>query len=268
MTGTGRSRTLRNTLRTLASQRFAARAPQHNMHEDPGEAYYLDQYLTVLAPLLGRPRRVLDVGCQFGRFALPLAAQGHDVVGTDIDADCLAYIAARSPRVDLRLESAEETAGRPPGSDFDLILCLELLYVLPAWETILAGLAHQLGPTGRLAASHRSQGYYIHRLLREHRYDELDQVLAGRHPALNAQSPDELRAAYAAADLEVESITPIGSFSGIAVDPFAAVNDPSRLAAADRQRLQRYESDPAVTAGFMTSARYLLVVATPRERRL
>jgi hypothetical protein len=60
----------------------------------------------------------------------------------------------------------------------------------------------------------------------------------------------------------VDRVTAIGSLSGIAVDPFAALIDPSRLDRAERLRLRGYETDPALNRRFAESARYLLVVAS------
>jgi 2-polyprenyl-3-methyl-5-hydroxy-6-metoxy-1,4-benzoquinol methylase len=240
-------------------------ASQHNMNEDAGELFYREQYLAALEPHLRPASRVLDVGCQFGRIAIPLADRGHHVVGTDIDAACLDYIRRQRPDIELRLEAIEDTASGPPRDPFDLVIVLEVLYLIAGWRDIIAGLARQLRPGGHLAVSHRSHGYLIHRLLREGRYDELDQALAGNHPATNAQSPAELRRSYDAIGLDVTSITPVGMFSGIHVDPFAAIVDPSRLDQNARQRLARFEADPNLQARFAESARYLLVVATPRR---
>jgi 2-polyprenyl-3-methyl-5-hydroxy-6-metoxy-1,4-benzoquinol methylase len=258
------SRRARRLARKVLPRAMLTPTRQHNMHEHEGEHYYLEQYMTVLTPLLTSKQRILDVGCQYGRLLLPLAAQGHDVVGTDIDADCLAYIRERLPAAELRCESADVTSTAHTSTRFDLVLCLELLYLLADWPAILSGLANQLAPGGHLAASHRSQGYYIHRFLRERRYDELDQILAGNHRGVNAQSPQDLEGTYVAAGLTVESMTAIGAFSGTEVDPFAAVNDPSRLSPRERTQLMRYESDPALSTRFAESARYLLVVASRR----
>jgi 2-polyprenyl-3-methyl-5-hydroxy-6-metoxy-1,4-benzoquinol methylase len=233
------------------------------MREDAGEQHYREQYMQVISPLLTSRSRVLDVGSQYGRFAVPLAEQGHDVVATDPDPACVADLTRRCPQLDVRHERVDVTIRELGDERFDLVLCLELLYMLPGWRGLLGGLGGLLGTTGRIAASHRSQGYYIYRMLHEGRYDELDELLAGRHPTLNAQRPDELRSAYADAGLRVESVTAIGAFSGIHVDPFAAICDPSSLTRRDRDRLQRVEADPSLADRFLENARYLLVIAAP-----
>jgi 2-polyprenyl-3-methyl-5-hydroxy-6-metoxy-1,4-benzoquinol methylase len=235
------------------------------MREDIGEQHYSEQYMAALSATLASPCRVLDVGCQYGRFAIPLLEQGHEVVATDPDPACIDYLRGRHSRLELRQETADVTIDRLGSDQFDLVLCLELLYVLPDWQSVLAGLGRLARRDGRVAASHRTQGYYLHRMLREGRYDELDALLAGRHPTLNAQRPDELRSAYADAGLQMEAMTPIGAFSGIHVDPFAAICDPSRLDRRDRQRLSQLETDSRLTERFADSARYVLAVAAPRE---
>jgi SAM-dependent methyltransferase len=231
------------------------------MHTDVGEQFYLDEYLDVLNPLLGTPRRILDVGAQFGRFTIPLVAAGHDVVATDIDPACVAYIRQHAPRAMVLQESAAQTAGRS-WAPFDIVLCLELLYLLPDWQQVLGGLVPLLGPHGRLVASHRSQGYYLHKLLRDRDFDGLDLILAGRHDALNAQPLDDVQRTYAELGLHVDSVSGIGTLSGIAVDPFAAIADPSRLDRSERLRLRGYETDPVLNKRFIDSARYLLVIAS------
>jgi 2-polyprenyl-3-methyl-5-hydroxy-6-metoxy-1,4-benzoquinol methylase len=263
MTAVNASVRLRNAARDLRSLLTSGGARQHNMNEDDGERYYLEQYLAVLAPHLRAPRRVLDVGCQYGRVLLSLAADGHELVGTDPDQACLDYIRARHADVELRCESVEQTVAGPPGEPFDLVLCLELLYLLADWRSIIVGLSRLTAPSGHLVTSHRTRGYYLYRLLHERRFDELDDLLAGRHESLNAQSPEELREAYDACGLAVRTITPIGAFSGIGVDPFTVINDPGGMSARDRRQLARYETNPALVAGFINNARYLLVVAAP-----
>jgi SAM-dependent methyltransferase len=232
------------------------------MHTDDGELFYLGEYLDVLNPLLVTPQRILDIGAQFGRLTIPLVAAGHDVVATDIDPACVAYLRRHAPHAEVLQEPVTQTMGRSWERSFDMVLCLELLYLLPDWKQVLRGLASSLGPEGKLVASHRTQGYVVHRMLRDRDFDGLDLVLAGRHAALNAQTPDDLERAYGELGLRLDSVTGIGALSGIAVDPFAAVTDPTRLSRAERVRLRGFETDPELNRRFIDSARYLLVVAS------
>jgi 2-polyprenyl-3-methyl-5-hydroxy-6-metoxy-1,4-benzoquinol methylase len=232
------------------------------MHTDDGEQFYLDEYLAVLDPLLVTPRRILDIGAQFGRFTIPLVAAGHDVVATDIDPACIAYLRQHAPQAQVVQESVEQTTGRRWEQPFDIVLCLELLYLQPDWKQVLRGLVSAVAPAGRLVVSHRSQGYFVHRMLRDRDFDGLDLVRSGRHGALNAQAPDDLESVYAELGLQLDSVTGIGVLSGIAVDPFAAITDPTRLSRSERARLHRLETDPVLNKRFIDSARYLLVVAS------
>mgnify|MGYP000892788636 FL=1 len=57
----------------------------------------IDYYLSQLPNM---PQRVLDIGCGTGRFALELAARGHDVCGVDPAPGMVAF-AREKPGADL-----------------------------------------------------------------------------------------------------------------------------------------------------------------------
>ena len=67
---------------------------------------------------------ILDVGAGTGRVALDLAAQGHDVVALDIDAELLAELKRRAAQRGLAVQAivADGGAFELPGRSFGLIL--------------------------------------------------------------------------------------------------------------------------------------------------
>lgn len=73
------------------------------------------------------PKRVLDLGCGFGRALLPLAAAGHALVGLDHDAEalrrCGERLAEAGDSADL-VEGDFLSAAPLPGGPFDAALCL------------------------------------------------------------------------------------------------------------------------------------------------
>jgi 2-polyprenyl-3-methyl-5-hydroxy-6-metoxy-1,4-benzoquinol methylase len=109
-----------------------------------------------------RPVRVLDAACGIGRFSVPLAESGCEVVALDA---CLPSLEAASRHLD-------EAARRDPGvaervrlvwddvdtteaieGPFDLVLALELLCYLPDPTATARRLAAQLAPGGHLVVS-------------------------------------------------------------------------------------------------------------------
>lgn len=56
-----------------------------------GEADFIDRFT---------PSSVLDSGCGTGRVGIELARRGINVVGTDLDADMLAYARRKAPQID------------------------------------------------------------------------------------------------------------------------------------------------------------------------
>ncbi|MCA9290448.1 MAG: class I SAM-dependent methyltransferase [Phycisphaerales bacterium] len=73
---------------------------------------------------LGRPGRVLDLGCGSGRVLVPLAAAGHEVFGIDRDARYLDEADAALNGTPATLIRGDFLHGLPDLGPFDLILCL------------------------------------------------------------------------------------------------------------------------------------------------
>jgi SAM-dependent methyltransferase len=104
-----------------------------------------------LLALLGRPDRVLDVGCSTGYLASRLQARGSTVVGLELDeraaaearAFCEAVYVGDVETMELPLE---------PGS-FDAIVCGDLIEHLRDPRTFLARIRPLLRVDGRLVLS-------------------------------------------------------------------------------------------------------------------
>lgn len=103
-----------------------------------------------------RPLRVLDAACGIGRWAVPLAAAGHDVVAVDACLPSLAaaerYAARQGVGDRLRLVHADVDS-YDFGDGFDLVLALELLCYLPDASATARRLSRALTSGGHLVAS-------------------------------------------------------------------------------------------------------------------
>lgn len=251
-------------------ERLRLDAEQTDMVDDPGERFYAQLYLEAMASHLpdGRPLRVLDAGCQSGRLAIPLAQDGHQVVGIDVSpawlARCRAHCERAGVNVELVCEDAAQAARRFPSGSFDVVICTELLYALRNYAEILRGFRTLLRDGGRLFASHRTRYYLLSTLLRYRQFGDLTlvrdkeegEVLGGY---FNWFEEETLRRIYADADYEVAAVTGIGAFSGLGADGLAAVLDPSTLTSGDRASVLGVERE--LGERYRHVARYLFISA-------
>ncbi len=104
------------------------------------------------------PLRILDAACGIGRFAVPLARDGHTVHGIDACLPSLEAAARHGAGLDgLRLTwgdvRALDALGEAFAGEYDLVLAFELLCYLPDPGAVAASLASRLRPGGRLIAS-------------------------------------------------------------------------------------------------------------------
>ncbi len=84
------------------------------------------QIVSAVTELLPRSAHVLDVGCGYGRIALPLARDGHRVHGLDVSADLIhaAREAAATEIVSMYLTIGSMTDMPFASSSFDAAICL------------------------------------------------------------------------------------------------------------------------------------------------
>lgn len=88
-----------------------------------------------LQTALGRPLRVLDLGCAQGFFSLSLAAEGHRVHGVDfldLNVDVCKALARQNPAFEATFEHAtvEDVIERLEPGDYDLVLGLSVFHHL------------------------------------------------------------------------------------------------------------------------------------------
>ena len=236
----------------------------HNMHEHKAEQYYFRQYFSAIGPYLKEGMKVCDVGCQYGRFTIPLAENGIQVTATDLKEKYFKYIASHTSRagnISFRNESITETIQSLRGARFDVVLCLELIYNLLNPEDLLKGLKTLVSDNGLVIVSHRSKGYYLYRFLREKKYAEAQAIINHSHPGYNAQDTEELKKMYHDAGMEIVSIHGIGMFSGYGDDAFAGINKPTMMNLQQMKALSLLEQDEELQSVFINNSRYILVIA-------
>jgi 2-polyprenyl-3-methyl-5-hydroxy-6-metoxy-1,4-benzoquinol methylase len=109
--------------------------------------------------------RCLDAACGIGRFLLPLAKSGHEVVGVDacepslraarrhIDHAVEAGQIAEHSQPQLHWDDVEELNCLSGQKPFDIVLALELLCYLHDPRSVAERLAQRLKPGGHLIVS-------------------------------------------------------------------------------------------------------------------
>lgn len=244
----------------IAHLKNAFQAPSYNMFAERGEQFYYRVYRHHAWPHIPKGASVLDIGCQYGRFSIPLAEEGCKVTATDIDSRYFTYIrtnCTKAENLSFFKEGIDETVKRCKGQQFDAILCLEVLYTLPHFEKLLEELRGLLAPGGVLIASHRSRGYYLERYRMESNPEAMEQIKQNKHPLFNAQTTAELNDIYTRNDFKVILQKGIGMYSGIGPDPLSRQIDPGKLSEAELHELFEKETGE----GPIDSARYILMIA-------
>lgn len=238
------------------------------MYTHRAEQHYFDLYYSSIANRISPNSTILDIGCQNGRFTIPLANDGHNLTATDIEDEYFDFIKGnlnKGVQVLFSKEKVTKTIKRTEQDSFDSILCLELLYTMKNTPDLLKGFGKLLKTDGLLFTSHRSFGYYIYRYIKEDNLSALDQILNDQHPAFNCQTPDQLQKIYEESGYEIEEIKPIGMFSGFSKDPFSFIADPELVDDAKLKRLQELENNEHFQSLFANNARYLMVVARVKK---
>lgn len=102
------------------------------------------------APLAGK--RLLDVGCGDGFFAIAFAKAGAIVTGVDADPEMLSAAETNAVRegVSIAFSSGDAQALAFPDQTFDVVVATALLCLVRERETALAEMARVLKPDGRL----------------------------------------------------------------------------------------------------------------------
>lgn len=112
------------------------------------------QLAEVLATELRGRGRCLEIGVGTGRIALPLAAAGIDLVGTDVAAEMVAQLVANDARRravrGVPVALADATALPFPDGTFGAVLASHVLHLIPAWQSAVDEALRVLRPDGVL----------------------------------------------------------------------------------------------------------------------
>lgn len=258
-------RLIRKALRALVDYDPA----YYDMGADANERCFAQLYL---ARILARgrelglrpPASVLEAGCQAGRFVVALAQEGFRVTGVDTSRFGLrrakGYLRQAGVQAELIQGDILAVLAHRPQRQFDLVLCLEVLYLCPNYREILHALVRATRPGGLVCASHRSPFYFQQQALLAGDAEAAARVLRTGEGALlggsyyNWQTGEELQALYAGLGLTEITLSPIDR------QAWRQNFSPSQLDAAARQAWLEAELK-AATPAEAVQGRYTLVMA-------
>ena len=194
-----------------------------DIHSRSPAQEYLDHIRRHLQAECGDRRlTILDAGCQAGRLLIPLAQDGHQLIGLDTSGFALRRAAhhAKHHRVSVQLHRGDlaHVARWVPSASLDAAVCLEVLYLCPNYPDLLLRLADSVKPGGWLFVSHRPAIYYVASALRSGQPQLAPQMFTraeGPSPDgdyHNWQTQDALMRLYQANHLRWRACYPIQPF--------------------------------------------------------
>lgn len=162
---------------------------------------------------------MLDAGCQAGRLLIPLAQDGHRMIGLDASKFAFRRVQhhVKTYRLAIRLIRGDLTylpRWIKPES-LDAAICAEVLYLCQNYQTLLRLLVEAVKPGGLLFVAHRPTLYYVSKALLGGKPDQAAAFLdRNEGPSTdgayhNWQTPEQLAALYRSIGLRVIACYPI-----------------------------------------------------------
>lgn len=92
---------------------------------------YTKKELAYLKKILGKRKKILDVGCGFGRFTIPLAKAGYEMQGVDITPILIkkAKELSHKAKMNIKFIVGDMRKLSYKNSEFDAIICMWSVFV-------------------------------------------------------------------------------------------------------------------------------------------
>ncbi len=102
--------------------------------------------IPAILDLIGPDARVLEVGSGTGRISIPLLKRGVDLIGCDLSSEMSRRLQEKYPAA--RIARADATSLPFPTGQFDVVLTVHVLHLIPPWRDVLREFQRVLVPGG------------------------------------------------------------------------------------------------------------------------
>ena len=250
----------------------------YNMHQEPNERHYLDEYFYHIEKSLPtndefQTLSILDLGCGQGRFIerfLKLYPSAN-ITGIDISEDAIRYaneLFVKNRNVEFIVGNYSSYLDSFPNYSFDILVFTEVSFFFPEWKNDFKKVLSKLKPNGRIIFSTRSS--YFNVLSQISTGNFMDALRISTTEEGNISLADAMQFSWNSSKELIEffqnqktrilSISGIGVCSGIKGDPLAKIAVPSELNIYDRNILKNIEN--TFSTLIPDAGRYILVIAS------
>ena len=248
------------------------------------EGYFANQYsIYILRELQERKVKrggiLLDLACGQGRIIDRLRNRPEfefgKIIGVDFSGEALLqaekYLNGNkdTPLVELIESDIIEYVENCPDDSVDVVLILEVLYMLPNFERVLRHIKRIVRPGGVAFISLRSDYYYGLSVIQQGLFASIPLLIKqnrgevfGNGVEINWTNKSKVSSDFLLDyDLKVDSIFGVGACSGILNDPHDVICRPSGLSSKEQNQLQILEE--YFGKHYPEVGRYMLFTATP-----
>lgn len=102
--------------------------------------------IPTILDLFGPNARVLEAGSGTGRVSIPLLERGVDLIGCDLSSQMLRRFQEKFPSA--RIARADASSLPFPTAQFDVVLTVHVLHLIPSWREVLREFRRVLVPGG------------------------------------------------------------------------------------------------------------------------
>jgi len=246
----------------LASSRY-------DMYKEPSEAFFSEIYLHFIQQDLREfsstsPISILDVGCGQGRLSIPLAKEGHRVMGIDISSDALKkgrqYADEQKVSIQFKQMDLTDADFNIMNQQFDCLVCTEMIYMVDNPEGLIEKFQKMVKPNGIIIISFRTRLYYLFHAIMHHSWGDVEMIAKDYSGELNGITfnwftKEKISEIFFKKGICPKKFRAIGIFSGIEGDPQSCFSIPSTL--TDRERAQLMSLEILMAEEFPESGRYI-----------